>query len=200
MFPRGLVQRLQTKANAIYRRRAGATKENNKEETNYIIVPYRRKSEPITRLLEKTGINVAYAANLKIGNMVTPAKISEEGQDSAIYNIPCGGCTASYYGETSQSVKRRLYEHKYDLRQHKTSNSLVVHMDSHGHLPNWEAVRVLHTRLPKMTRKLGESAYINTESTTTHREGSVCLSRAAARLTLSGFRLSQPVLPGGPAG
>ena len=135
-----------------------------------------------------------------IGNMVTPAKISEEGQDSAIYNIPCGGCTAIYYGETSRGVKRRFYEHKYDLRQHKTSNSLVVHVDSHGHLPNWEAARVLHTRLPKMTRKLVESAFINTESTTNQRGGSVCLSQAAARLTLSGFRQSQPVPPGGPAG
>ena len=96
----------------MYKRRAEATKKNSGEEANYIIVPYSRKTEPITRLLEKTGINVAYAANLKIGNMVTPAKISEEGQDSAIYNLPCGGCTASYYGETSRGVKRRIYEHK----------------------------------------------------------------------------------------
>ena len=90
------------------------------------------------------------------------------------------------YASGRLTVKRRFYEHKYDLRQHKTSNSLVVHVDSHGHLPNWEAARVLHTRLPKMTRKLVESAYINTESTTNQRGGSVCLSQAAARLTLSG--------------
>ena len=168
-------------------------------------MPYSKGAEPITRLLERNGINIAYAAGRKVRDLVTVSRRgSGEGgkeSESVVYNIPCGGCQASYFGETCRGIKRRVYEHKYDIKQHKTSNSLVVHVDSHGHLPNWKGARVLHSNLSRATRKLVEAAYISTsDAATNHKGGSMCLSKPAARLTLSDFDQSQAISLDRPAG
>ena len=64
------------------------------------------------------------------------------------------------------------------------TNSLVLHVEEHGHLPRWENVAALHTKLEKRKRKLVEAAYIATSLITNHREGFVSLSRSTAKLTL----------------
>ncbi|MPC90216.1 hypothetical protein E2C01_085190 [Portunus trituberculatus] len=134
-------KRLQAKAKSIYERPPKA----EKEKKEYLIVPYSRQAQPITRLLERNGINIAYTAGRKLGDLVSAvSRNKEEAKDSIIYSIPCQGCTASYTAETSCGLKKRLYEHKYDLRRQATSNSLVVHVDSHGHLPDWGGARILH--------------------------------------------------------
>ncbi|MPD03976.1 hypothetical protein E2C01_099638 [Portunus trituberculatus] len=81
-------------------------------------------------------------------------------------------------------MDKRLKEHKNDLRNHRTTNSLVVHAEKYNHLPNWEQVTAVHTGLDKK-RKLVEAAYIASREATNHRNGFVNLSRTAARLILT---------------
>ncbi len=124
-------------------------------------------------------------------NIITNNKKQTNNAHSIIYNIPCSGCSAAHIGETSRGAQKRIYEHKNDLRHHRTSNSLVIHARDKGHLPNWKDVMILHTG--KKRRKTIEAAYITTEETTNHREGFVCLSRAAAPLSIPGSRRRAPI-------
>lgn len=41
-------------------------------------------------------------------------------------------------------MDKRTAEHGNDIRAHRTSNSLVVHVEKKGHLPNWQGTEVLH--------------------------------------------------------
>ena len=115
--------------------------------------------------------------------------------DSVIYSIPCGGCPAVYYGETSRGIKKRFAEHKNDLWQHRTTNSLVRHVDEYGHLPDWENARALCTGLEKRMRRLVESAFIAVGEVTNHREGFVNLSRNAAQLVINSVDQPARFLP-----
>ena len=94
-------------------------------------------------------------------------------------------------------LEKRLYEHKNDIRQHRTSNSLVLHVDSHGHLPNWNNVNILQKGLDKATRKTVEAAYISMNDTINHRDGFVNLSRITSSLVVKS--LENPVtIPAAP--
>ena len=104
--------------------------------------------------------------------------------NSIIYRIPCAGCNASYIGESSLGIDKRTKDHRNDVRNHRTSNSLVVHIDSHNHLPNWQGIEIIQKGLTKSIRKTVEAAYINTNETINHRDGFVSLSRITSNLIL----------------
>ena len=86
---------------------------------------------------------------------LTSARINE----SAVYQIPCSGCDASYFGETTGGLK----EDSTDVRHHRKSSALVNHVDLRDHLPDWGGkARVLKSGLGKNKRKPQEAAYIAT--------------------------------------
>ena len=93
-------------------------------------------------------------------------------------------CLCSYIGETGRGLEKRIVEHKSDLRAHRTSNSLVVHIDEHGHIPDWRGVEGLYKGAEKNMRRTIEAAFINVNKTTNHREGFVCLANATSQLLL----------------
>ena len=77
----------------------------------------------------------------------------------------------AYFGETGRGLETRIKEHRSDLRNHKTSNAIVLHADKEGHLPNWNGAQVMHSDLKKTQRKLIEAAYILTEQVTNASSG-----------------------------
>ena len=113
---------------------------------------------------------------------------TEKNKDSAVYKIPCGGCSSAYYGETSRGVATRIREHKNDMRLHKTTNSMVVHAEEYGHLPDWANTEILHAGLNRLARRTVEAAYIVTEETTNHKEGFIKLARAPAGIIAAAVR------------
>ena len=127
-----------------------------------------------------TDRNYAYASY----DLVHTKTSNDTRQQSVVYSIPCGGYSAVYYGETARGMERRLEEHRSDLRHHRTTNSLVLHAEEHGHLPRLENSEALHTKLERKKRKLVEAANIATSVVTNHREDFVSQSRPTAKLTL----------------
>ncbi|MPC88218.1 hypothetical protein E2C01_083116 [Portunus trituberculatus] len=53
-----------------------------------------------------------------------------------------------------------MVEHRNDLRQQRTTNSLVMHAKKYSHLSCWRSMTALHTGLEKKKRKIVEAAYI----------------------------------------
>ena len=187
-YPLGLLNRLKKKAQQSLKRNPSSESDKTEEkETNYLVVPYSKRAEPVTRFLSSVGVKVVHASGRKAKDLISRGRTvrGADNADSVIYKIPCAGCPSSYIGETSRGVKKRTYEHKNDLRHHRTSNSLVVHAEDHGHLPDWDNVQVLHSGMDRKARKTTEAAYITTTKTTNHREGFVRLAVAAAELVLA---------------
>ena len=183
-YPVGMIQKLRRKAETISRRDSAAVREEKGKE--YVIVPYSKRAEPITRFLTRIGMNVVHTSGRKIGDTVKSTSSKENKNESSIvYEIPCGGCGKKYYGESSRGLDKRVKEHKSDLRHDRQSNSLVVHARSHGHLPSWNDATILPSGLQKKERKTIEAAYIATKAATNHREGFVKLSLAAARIIVA---------------
>ena len=55
------------------------------------------------------------------------------------------------------SAKRReakkISEHQRYLRHHRLTDSMVIHAEEEGHLPNWEAAETVKIGLSKSQRK-----------------------------------------------
>ena len=156
-YPSGLLCKLNEKAREIYRR-----VNNNEEEktnVNYVTVPMSTKTQSIDKFLTNAGMKIVKSSSTKIGEVVKN-KIRRENylnNLSVVYKIPCNACVCSYIGETGRGLEKRIVEHKSDLRAHRTSNSLVVHIDEHGHMPDWRGVEVLYKGAGKNMRKTIEA-------------------------------------------
>ena len=87
-------------------------------------------------------------------------------------------------GEPGRWVKVRLKEHKSDIRFHRTSNAIVMHIDQCNHLPDWEGTRILEKNIKKQTRKLLEAAHILSRETLNSRNGFITLASSAVRLAV----------------
>ena len=190
-YPMGLLIKLKDKAIKIRNRceRESESSENEtREQKVYIAVPNSKESVKMDGFLERSGIKIARTSGRKIGDIVRKRKNTENiNQNSVIYAIPCESCPSVYYGETHLGLEKRLNDHKSDLRHHRTSNSLVVHVDQFNHLPMWKEARVLKRGLNKGMRKALEAAYIskNKRNASNHREGFICWAKQGAHLALS---------------
>ena len=108
-----------------------------------------KKVNVIARSLAKADVNVAINSGTKIKDVIDikPKNTSATSDMSVVYEIPCNGCEKSYVGETGRGVKVRLKEHKSDVRFHRTSNAIVMHIDQCNHLPDWEGTRILEKNI-----------------------------------------------------
>ena len=178
MYPSGLLKRLKIKAIEITTRNQTEPKDRKQD---YLVVPYTKESEPITNFLSKMGLHIAHSSGMKIKDILNSRTTkTDANKNSVIYKIPCNACPKEYYGETSRGLQKRINEHK-------TSNSLVLHTEECGHLPNWKEAAAIHTGLDKRSRKTIEAAYILMNQVTNHREGCVNLSHAVSKGLISSF-------------
>ena len=87
-------------------------------------------------------------------------------------------------GETGRGVEIRLKEHKSDVKFHRTSNAIVLHIDECHHLPDWGGVRVLEKNMRKQMRKILEAAHIASKNTLNSRNGFIALASGAGNLAV----------------
>ncbi|XP_076062483.1 uncharacterized protein LOC143037811 [Oratosquilla oratoria] len=111
LYPLGLLNKLKRKAADIYERFR-----KEKVDRNFLVVPYTNGAETLTSLLCNVGIHVAYASGRKIKEIVRGKEERTTNKDSVAYSIPCGRCSAVYYGEKSRGIAKKIGEHKNDIR------------------------------------------------------------------------------------
>ena len=138
-YPEGLLNKLRKTAALIAERNRNAdptgagegneTPGTGSGEVRYLAAPHSLASVGLDRSLQKVGVIIANTAGTKIGEIVKRRNLTEKNDKGIIYQIPCGGCDRSYYGESGRDIATRTSEHKRDIRAHRTSNSLVVHVD-----------------------------------------------------------------------
>ena len=158
------------------------------EDNRYVILPVSGKTRPIDKHLKGAKMSLAKKSGLKIGDIVkhknkNNLKVNE---GSIIYKIPCKSCSLCYIGETGRGIEKRLNEHKNDVRAHRLSNSIVVHIEERDHLPDWGKTEVLYKGADKKMRKTLEAAFIATNNIFNHREGFITLSSITSQLIING--------------
>ena len=88
-------------------------------------------------------------------------------------------------GETGRGLKTRLQEHKNDVKFHRTSNAIVLHIDECQHLPKWDDAKILERNMKKQKkRKCLEAAHIMSRNTFNTRGGFITWSSIAAKLAV----------------
>ena len=121
------------------------------------------------------------------GLVKTKDEMKNDSEQSVVYEIPCGGCLKTYVGETGRGVKTRLKEHKNDVKFHRTSNAIVLHIDECQHLPMWENTKILEKNMKKKNRKIIEAAHILSRNTFNTRNGFMTWASTAAKLAVGGL-------------
>ena len=149
-------------------------------------MPNSKNIDIISRTLEKSDIQVATVTEKKIQEIVKHKESREDINDakSVVYEIPCKECQRTYVGETGRGVNVRLKEHKSDVKFHRTSNAIVLHIEQCNHLPDWENTKILEKNMKKSTRKILEAAHIITRDTFNSRNGFITWSSMAAKSTV----------------
>ena len=143
--------------------------------------------DTFSKAVKRTGLQVIEKSAQKIGSIVASKLSKSRNDESLVYKIPCGGCKQSYYGETSGGLKKRITEHKRDLRNHNANNSLVKHIDSCPNLPNWKEAEILKSGLSKTQRKLLESSLIESMVCANSKAGDMKLARSVAKFLVEEY-------------
>ena len=186
-YPKGFIIRMKKKAEQI-RNSSYQDKQNKKQEQKkrgrFISIPCSKQADSIAACLRAAGTNVAIVSGKKIDNLVRP-KISKSRSDSVVYKIPCSGsCNKSYVGETGRGLTTRLKEHKRDVRNHNTSNAMVLHMEKCHNLPAWDRAHAIEEGMTKSIRKAMEAAHILLDDTLNSKPGFFTWSKSGAKLAL----------------
>ena len=147
-YPKGFICKQNKKAEEIMR--------NKRKMSN-------RKTKPakwisillaISRELEKVDVRVVSRSGRTIQELATNRKEKKtEFENSVVYELPCAGCSKTYVDETGRGVQTRLKEHRSDVKFHRTSNAIVLHIDTCNHLPKWKETKILERNVKNDTEK-----------------------------------------------
>ena len=132
-YPKGYLIRMKKKAEEIrsksYEEKQKAKKEQRKRAGLYQFQTQDTLTLLLTAFVQPV-LMLPVVSGMKIENLSRQkTKMSEN--NSVVYKIPCSGpCKKSYVGETGRGLKTRLNEHKRDVRNHNTSNAMVLHLEN----------------------------------------------------------------------
>lgn len=181
-YPKAFIIRCMQKAKKIKR---ASTSQRPRVNERIIVAPRSGRTQVIGRYLRKAGVQLVENAGSKIGEIVNK-RTGKRAEDSVVYTVPCSKCPKAYYGETYRGVKKRIGEHKSDIRQHKDTSSFVIHIDKYQHLPDWGKTDVIWRGGDKAKRKMIESAVIETMPNINSKRGDFTLAPILARIMWDG--------------
>ena len=146
----------------------------------YLVLPNNKTSTTLAEQLKIYGYKIVNITSDTIRQFLNKPKHTHTDPEAGIYQIPCASCDRSYYGQSARSLKKRIAEHKRDLKFSILNNSLVKHNQESNHLPSFSSAKVVkYCNNPKI-RKILESAIISTHKNYNHRPGPFSLAKCIA--------------------
>ena len=103
-------------------------------------------SEKIGRCLRQVNIDIGYKPTRKISNMLPRPKdpVDQLDKCGVVYNIPCHDCPLTYVGQTKNSLRTRLGQHRTALSHMQPEKSaLAEHALTEHHSIDWGKATVL---------------------------------------------------------
>ena len=114
--------------------------------TVHVVLPYvSRTSERIAQILRRFNVKVFHKPFFKLSNCFKLPKdpIVSEHVCGVVYKIPCKDCSRIYVGQTANSMKTRLGQHRAALRLLQPSKSAVAeHSLVCDHTIDWTGASV----------------------------------------------------------
>ena len=142
--------------------------ERHPETRKRISLPYVAGiSEKISRCLRQSNLGVCFKPFNKICDILPRPKdpIGDFEKCGVVYNIPCQDCSLSYVGQTTNSLKTRISQHKAAVRLLQTDKSaLAEHSLSADHRIDWQNAGVLAQERSLRKRLFLESFYSHKRS------------------------------------
>ena len=131
------------------------TKSNSDNSSNKI---YNLKT-----ILKKPNITLVNSINTKFSEIVRLGKDKINVLDNRFcdYKINCNDCAFSYVGQTSRTLRKRMYEHEYNVRNLDVRSVLAVHCDELGHSFNFKKPQVLDSEISVLKREFLEMLHIH---------------------------------------
>ena len=186
-YPRGFLIKQKKKAEEIMKRKQNEAANRKAKPDKLITIPFSKQAGVISTKLAEIGVRVVQNSGKTIRDIVTTKNDKKTAiEKSVVYEVPCAGCYKTYVGETGRGVEIRLREHQNDVRFHRTSNAIVLHIDECKHLPKWKDTKILEKNIRKRHRKTLEAAHIMSRNTYNTRSGFVTWANLAAKLAVGG--------------
>ena len=112
------------------------------------------------RSLIPSNVRLVYSSNNTTKKFLRNTVTKGIPKDAGIYKIPCSSCDLQYIGE-SNDIKRRISQHKTDLRTSNLNSSLVKHRNETDHVISPSNSSTVCHISNSNQRKLIESYLIN---------------------------------------
>uniref|UniRef100_A0A8D8PPG1 GIY-YIG domain-containing protein n=1 Tax=Cacopsylla melanoneura TaxID=428564 RepID=A0A8D8PPG1_9HEMI len=69
--------------------------------------------------------------------------IKKDDNSGIVYQLDCKDCPSTYIGESGQFLKKRMYQHRYDIKNDKTTTALATHAFENNHEFNFDEVKIV---------------------------------------------------------
>ena len=129
----------------------------------HVTLPYIGSvTEPISRLIRKTGIAAHTKPHTTIRSILVAPKGKDHPQDKCgvVYQLTCHYCEVSYIGETGRALKQRLKEHQKD------SSPVGHNMGYNKHKVDSQNIRIIDRDSRCFQRGVREAIQIRSRSST----------------------------------
>ena len=122
-------------------------KDTEEDPAKPMFVPYvRGVSEKLENVCAPLGVNTIFRHQKTLRSMLTEVKQKTpmEKKRNVVYDVPCRDCQLTYIGQTTRrTMKKRMTEHKYDVKTGDPKNGIAVHVQKTQHSIEWGAARPL---------------------------------------------------------
>jgi hypothetical protein len=131
--------------------------QDKEENKNKALLPYvRGVTDRISKVLQRYEIRTNFTTHLKINQLLNNNKSNPKLGTQGVYEVPCGGCSDSYIGQTSRRMSTRIQEHKNAVKYLHQDNALAIHAKQTGHGIDFDNARSLaniNMNLPRVFRE-----------------------------------------------
>ena len=115
--------------------------------------------------------------------------------DVGVYEIPCGDCNSSYFGETGRGLDIRIKEHKRAYNLMHNNSVLVKHSWEKDHKIDWKAAKLVFKSSGVSERRVVEGALIglgnSMEGNKSFTQEDVFINYLVCRSAIKNFNLNK---------
>lgn len=123
-------------------------------------------SETLGRTVQSNNMKVAFSNRHNLGKMVfsnMKQQMDPMNKRNVIYKIPCADCDSVYVGQTSQQIKKRIGQHRNDIRKSTAQCALAKHAIENSHGFNFNNTKIIDRECNYKKRLMKEMLYIKSE-------------------------------------
>jgi len=145
-------------------------KNDSQTPFSWIALPYiEGVSEATARLVKQLKIGIAHKPMSTIRSAIMHPKdrVNDAFKTNVVYNIPCGGCSNTYVGQTGRRLKTRMAEHQSDIRRQNPDSQVAEHVYHTGHTFKFNEVQIIDSA-DKESERLVKEAWFSTGDTINH--------------------------------